>query len=214
MRQAIDLTPRVCREAMARRSRLRRWTTAYVVALCLLAGGWLWGSAGQQSLVSRRDRLSEEVQLRWERNVEVQRLLDEIATSEKAVTRYYSLAWPIRVTEVIEAIGAALPRSVTLGSLTATPRTKTRHDQSSGSEKTVESYLVVELEGITRDRQAVATLVDGLERNPLFETVSLDYTRTVRVDHLEARTFRLSCEVNLLSKYSFTSAEEAVGGDG
>jgi len=43
MRQAIDLTPRVCREAMARRSRLRRWTTAYVVALCLLAGGWLWG---------------------------------------------------------------------------------------------------------------------------------------------------------------------------
>ncbi len=208
MKHAIDLMPRSCREAIGRRARIRRWTSAYIVAAGVLVGGWVWGSAGQQGMSSRRDRLAEEVKLQWERNDEVQRLLDEIATSEKAITRYYSLAWPIRVTEVIDALGAAIPSSVTLGQLTATPRTKSRHDSATGMEKTHEAYLVIELEGITRDRKAVADLVSGLESNPLFETVTLDYTRTIQIDHISARTFRLNCEVNLLSKYAFAGLDE------
>jgi len=203
MNGPIDLMPRACRQALGRRARIRRWLVAYIGTGSLLLSAWLWVGNDQNSVLSERSRLVLEVERRWSQDEEVQHLIAEIQDVESAVTRYNSLAWPIRISEVLDAVGAAVPTSVTMKSIMATPRTEQKRRTRNTTEFVQRSHLVIELEGIAIGDRDVALLVKGFEKNPLFDRVTLDYTKGTIVDGIEGRSFRVTAEIDLLKQYTF-----------
>ena len=149
---------------------------------------------------------------RLSRNEEMQGLLGEINDLEEVIRRYNVLAWPIRVSEVIDVLGTLTPEAVTLRSLAMTPRELRKRAASTGEEH-VESLLVVELEGVGPSDIEVAVMVSGLEAHPLFARVSLDYTRMGEVEEQIVREFRVTGVIDLDARYEFITAG-APEGDG
>jgi hypothetical protein len=213
LNQTIDLMPASCREWLGRRLRIRRWTLSYLMTICALAGAYAWIGAGETSRRAEMSRLSSELKQRWLRDEQVQSLLKEIQQVETMVTRYNRLAWPVRVTEAIDAVGAAMPDAASLTSLQITPREEQVRVpvKKSGNEKPADSgprtFMVLEMEGVARTDQDVALLVAGLEKRGLFARVALDYTRALSVDGTDSREYRLTCEVDLSLRYAVVSAE-------
>jgi len=207
MSTLIDLMPSRCRESLGRRARVRRWITAYV-CFASVVGAVQWVQHSRRvSLELEHARLTGAVQQAWDRNLEVQRLLREIQEAEDAITRYNRLAWPVRVSDVIDAFGATMPTSVSLTTLAITPREERRAPapRRAGESTPAEApktFMVIEAEGVSPDDAGLAHLVSGLEASPLFSKVSLDYARSGAVDGVEARVFRLTAEIDLSVKYS------------
>ncbi|HBS29080.1 MAG TPA: hypothetical protein DEB06_06435 [Phycisphaerales bacterium] len=206
MSRPIDLLPSACRETLGRRARVRRWIIAYGAVVTMLAGGVVVSGAGLGERARQRASLAEEARRRWERDEEVQRLLREIAAAEQNITRYNRLAWPIRVSEAIDALSAALPRSVSVSNLLVTPREEQARALRGLPAAPARSVLVIEVEGISPSDREVAALASALEVNRVFSAVRMEYTRSTSVDGVEAREFRVVCEVDLLSKYQFVDA--------
>ena len=140
-------------------------------------------------------------------------MLSEREVVEAEITRYNSLAWPIRLTEVIDAVGEAVPDGMTLTSLMATPRHTRYQRQATRDGKERQSNLVIEIEGVAPVGRAVSTMVHGLENNPLFPLVTLEYSRAILVDGITARSFRVTCEIDLGGRYKFVNAEPSWQGD-
>ena len=213
MNQSMDLMPASCREWLGRRLRVRRWTLAYLATACSLTGAYLWTGVGASGRGAEMARLSGELKQRWMRDEQVQTLLREIQQVETMVTRYNRLAWPVRVTEAIDAVGASMPDAASLTSLQITPREEQGKVpvKKTGNEKPAEvgprTFMVLEMEGVARTDQDVALLVAGLEKRGLFSRVALDYTRALSVDGTDSREYRLTCEVDLSLRYAVASAE-------
>ncbi len=214
MNASMDLMPETCREWLGRRLRIRRWTIAYLAAITMFMATHIavgMGSAGRDAELSR---LSSELKQRWMRDEQIQRLLRDIKEVETTVTRYNRLAWPIRVTQAIDAVGNAAPGAVTLTTLYITPREEQPRVPVKKSGTLAEapagprSFMVIEMEGVARGDQDVAQMVAGLEGNRIFSRVSLDYTRAVTVQKTEAREFRLTCEVDLSLRYAVADLPE------
>lgn len=216
MNRSLDLMPASCREWLGRRLRVRRWTLAYVAAIGSLAGAYLWIGAGDSVRREEMTRLSSELKQRWQRHEQVQGLLREIQEVETMVTRYNRLAWPVRVTEAVDAVGASMPAAASLTSLQITPREEqVRVPVKKSSDAAIpdagsKTFMVLEMEGVARTDQDVAQLVAGLERRGLFSRVALDYTRALIVDGTDSREYRLTCEVDLSLRYAVVPEE---GGD-
>lgn len=216
MNQCVDLMPASCREWLGRRLRVRRWTLAYMVTICAMAAAYAWIGAGESGRRAEMSRLSGELKQRWMRDEQVQGLLREIQQVETMVTRYNRLAWPVRVTEAIDAVGASIPGAASLTSMQITPREEQARVpvKKTGNEKPLDAgprtFMVLEMEGVARTDQDVAVLVSGLEKRGLFSRVALDYTRALSVDGTDSREFRLTCEVDLSLRYAVVTAE---GGD-
>jgi len=211
--QRIDLMPRTCREVLGRRVWLRRWAGVYALVIVGLIAG-LWYASGHTSrLASRRDALTDTREIRWAQNEQAQALHAEIESLRRRIERYNRLAWPVRVSEVIDTIAGVVPEGTTFLSLSATERVErpSRRRASNGaSEEPPEprSILITEFEGVARDDAAVASIVSGLQGIALFRSVVLDYARNATVDGIGARTFRITCEIDLSRKYRF---EEVAG---
>jgi Tfp pilus assembly protein PilN len=218
--RAIDLMPTACRESLGRRAMIRRWTLVYCGTVALIVAA-SWALRFGETIRSReRDSLSEQVKVNWSRSEVVQRLIKEITEVEAAITRYNTLAWPVRAHEVVETIGAVMPPEVALTDLAITPRQEQRTARQrppSGRGKPEEQeperfFMVIEMEGVAPDDEPVARFVQGLETSPLFSRVALDYTRTRALESGDVRGFRVTCEVDLSTRYSFVSAT-ATGGE-
>jgi hypothetical protein len=183
---------------------------AYGVGVLVVIGAW-WGSGvGLGERRAEVDALRARVQEKWERNEEAQGLVEEIEAISATIMRYNRLAWPVRVSRVIDTIAGEMPGSATLTTLTFTPREDTVRPPSGArgkdAEPRVERYLLVELEGVAPGDGAVARVVSGIERHPLFERVVLDFARSVEIDGVEARSFRATCRVDLDERYRFADA--------
>lgn len=211
MSYAIDLMPASCREWLGRRLRIRRWTLCFVFTVLGLAGAngiFRMGSAERQEEIQR---LTSELKQRWMRDEEIQRLLKDIKTVETTVTRYNRLAWPVRVTEAIDAVGASIPPSASLTTLQITPREESSPSRKASADPDApgpRTFMVLEMEGVARSDQDVAQLVSGLERRRLFSKVALDYTRAINVDGVDSREYRLTCEIDLSLRYAMAAAPE------
>ncbi len=217
MSMLIDLMPDRCRESLGRRRRVRRWITAFLCASAIFGAVHWTQHARSASLEREHRRLADSVKEAWDRNQEVQRLLVEIQHAEDSITRYNRLAWPVRVGDVVAAIGATIPPSVSLTSLAITPREERRaaaprkpgDAQAAAPAEGPKTFMVIEAEGVTPDDAGLASLVSGLEASPLFSKVSLDYARSGVVDGIEARLFRLTTEIDLSVRYSLSQTGSA-----
>ena len=216
--QRIDLMPQTCREVLGRRVWLRQWTGVYALVIAGLVVG-LWYAGGRASrLAARRDSLAETREVRWAQNEQAQALHGEIESLRREIERYNRLAWPVRVSEVIDTIAGVAPEGVTLLSLSVTERVErpSRRRESKGkADEPPEprSILITEFEGVARDDAPVASIVSGLQGISLFRSVVLDYARNVTVDGIEARTFRITCEIDLSRKYRFVDVAGVPDGE-
>ena len=218
MSGGIDLMPASCREWLGRRVWVRRWIGIYTTTVMALAlGGWILNTTNatrELDLVSMRD----EVRRRYAQNDEVQALLAAIRSVEGDITRYHRLAWPVRVGDVIDAVAAGMPESVSLTELAISPRDEKKPPRSqtarqragaaaAGGDDPVRDlprqFLVLEIEGMARTDSDVALLASSLEENPLFSRVGLDFARTKDIDGIEGRQFRMTCEIDLGARYAF-----------
>ena len=209
-----DLLPERCRAIFARRRARRWWTRAYVigVTMALSASGAMYLHARSQAV--RRDALAVRVEEHWNRNEEAKRLREEIAELESAITRYQRLAWPVRVTDAIGVLGPLVPPEATLTALTIVPRQERvesagqsgrrgSRDRSAAATRTI---LAIEMEGIAVSDEVVATVVRGVEASALFSSVQLDFARSREVDGVEAREFRVTCQIDMSRRVVFVDA--------
>lgn len=219
MRGRWDLMPESCRLVFSRRRRVRQWLVIYALTLAVLSSmiaGLLWNNAAREK---ERDALSDQVEIHWMRNEEARDLLGQIRDLESSIARFNRLAWPVRISDVIGVLEPVIPESTTLTSLTFVPRQERvvtpAPDKKKGHRKQQEeqrSLLAMQIEGVARDDLDVARLVSALDDHPLFATVSLEFARSASVDGVDARAFRLGCEIDLDKRYSFLA--EAGEGEG
>lgn len=218
MSRAVNLMPESCRLALGRRERIRRWTIIYTgMVVVLTAGAWVLYQ-GQGARIARREALARELREAWDRNEEAQQLIARSRELSEGIDRYTRLAWPVRVSEVIDALSAELPKGVSLTSLSMTPREEGRRGRAPGGSKGKDgagkkpesrSFLVVEMEGVSPSDSEVAGYVSALDQHPLFESVAMDYARSSKVRTTEARAFRVTATINLSREYAFVDATGA-----
>ncbi len=211
MNSTINLLPANCRETLRRRQTVRRWIAMYACTIVMLWLAFMMVSAGRGSLVVERDKLSARVQENWERNVAAQKLVDEINEVETRIERYTELAWPVRMSEVVNEIAAVTPSSVTLTGLTFTPREERKRSRDKKGKDEVKTRLLVEVEGVVVNDMEAATFVSGLDTHALFGSVVLDFSKQRDIDGVDGRAFRMTCQVDLSSRYAFVDATAEVG---
>lgn len=209
----VDLTPSGFRATQRARRAARAWVGLYVGTALVLAGSYVGVTAGRSQRERERDHLAGQLKQEWERNKEAQRLLGEIHRVEETITRYDRLASPVRASDVVGTIGSMLPPSITLTSLTLTPRqdritvpAAPGSDSKKKTEVRTLNYLAVELEGVVTTDGELAGLVLALESCPLFDRVAMDFARSTEVDGTPARAFRLSARVDFTKHYAFLPA--------
>ncbi len=218
MSRAVNLMPENCRLTLGRRDRIRRWTIIYAGVVAVLGSGAWVLYQGQGARIERREALTRQLREAWDRNEEAQRLLTRSRELGDAIDRYTRLAWPVRVSEVIDTLAAELPKGVSLTSLSMTPREEGRRGRTAAGSKGKDSadrkpesrsFLVVELEGVSPSDSEVAGYVSALDQHPLFENVAMDYARSSTVRNTEARAFRVTATINLSREYAFMDANSA-----
>lgn len=204
-----DLLPPSCREDFIRRKVRRRWIIAFCVGAVAIASAHSVVSLRLSGTESKRDALRARVQDRLYHNEEASNLLTEIRDIEDRLTRYNEIAWPVRMSEVLSSVGSIVPEGVTVSALTLSPRVdRVRTPARNGkpaSDRT-ERRLVIEIQGYAVDDVTVAHIVSGFDKNPLFRTVALDFSRYRDVDEVDAREFRVQAEIDLDTRYSFADA--------
>lgn len=211
-----DLLPNRCRSIFARRRARRWWTRAYVIGVtaALSASGLMYLHV--RGLEARRATLAVRVEEHWNRNEEAKRLRAEIRELEGTITRYQRLAWPVRVTDAVRVLAPLVPEESTLTALTIVPReervdgsgqTVRRGSRGQGGVQT-RTILALEIEGIALTDDEVARFVRGVEANPLFSSVALDFARSRDVDGVEAREFRVTCQIDMSRRVLFVDAQE------
>lgn len=209
--------PESCRLVFSRRRRVRRWLVTYAMTLLLLSTVIVGLVLSNAARARERDVLSDQVEIHWKRNKEAQALLGQIRDLELSIARFNRLAWPVRVSDVIGVLEPVIPDSTTLTSLTFVPREEKvaapakKGEKKKGKKDSVRSILAIQIEGVARDDLDVARLVSALDDHALFSTVSLDFARSCDVDGVDARAFRLSCEIDLDKRYTFVAAAGTSG---
>lgn len=211
----IDLIPQSCRVALGRRARVRRWIGAYALGIGAVIAAYASTAASEGVRARELDALRREVRLKWEQNEEAQKLWKQIQELEDTIARYERLAWPVRVTDVIASIAEQLPESISLTSLTLTPRQESTATAGRGrgkdkkNEPQSRTILAIEVEGLAPTDLELSHFVSGIEAHPVFRNVVLDFARSRSVDGVDARSFRVTCEVDLSARYTFVDATGA-----
>jgi len=147
-------------------------------------------------------------------------LRHELESVQQFANRYERLAFPLQVSDVLASVVNLLPDSVTLDevNLDAGARVIGRGPRSQGVASTAVGagaddpprLLIGEVSGFAADDQQIAELVSALETTPPFENVSLDFSRSRRVNDRDAREFRLSFRIDLDDTYHVTHMDDRV----
>jgi len=220
---SIDLMPLSIRERSQARLRAGQFIAFAVVSMTLTI---IAATHSSISLASAQERLfeaaaqAEQVFAIEARSAQLRHELDSI---NEFTRRYDRLALPLNVGDVLATVVNALPESVTLDQLDldAGSRVIGRTARSRSQGSNVESgdapprVLTAEISGFAANDQHIAELVSRLEAMKPFEAVSLDFSRSRRVNDRDAREFRVSFRIDLDNNYRVTrpTAEEIAHAD-
>jgi len=204
-----DMLPPACRERFSRRRRVRLWVTTYALTIVALIATSLALSLRARELDHVRNRLAEQVRERWLRNEEAVALVDEVRRLQADITRYNRLAWPVRVSDTIDAIAPLVPRGCTLTALTLAPQEASRR-RDRDDDEAEGLRLGIEVEGVAPSDAEVAEVVAGIDASPLFSGVKLDYAKSRDVAGVLARQFRIKAYVDLSTQYVLVDEPEGV----
>lgn len=207
MSQLIDLMPENCRRKLGQRSEVRKWSAAYVALIAVVAVYTSLLTVMERSRLGEVRALRSQVQLDAGQRELAAALEKQIEQLEAGMRRHDLLAWPVRMGDVVTALGQATPDSVSLTSLNVTPRQERVAGRTRGAETDERPEagrrMVIEIKGHAPDDMHVASFVAGLEGHPLFRRIAVDYTRQTELRGNSAREFGLSCEIDASQRYTF-----------
>jgi len=197
------------RRKTSQRSRIH--AVAMGVLLTLLAGLWVVDANTNAALAGQAEALDLEREVAELQRAEIAQLNAEAAAMRHAASIHEELGQPISHTQVINAMGATLPESVTLTrlsiqtlrppALTVEQARKAKEgiapSKKGKSEAPPADRLEVTLEALSPDDVTVANMVASLTEHPLFSKVIIRYSRAVQWDGVHARQFELSMWVTL-----------------
>lgn len=133
------------------------------------------------------------------------------------------IAHPLELTAMIATIVNELPESMTIDRIDLDAGTRGaqrsgRSRQSATNEPAPPRMLVGEIAGFAASDDQIAELVRRMQDMPVFQSVSLDFSRTRAVRNRSAREFRVSFRVSFERTYvldaKLASAPEGGGGGG
>lgn len=203
---SIDLLPDAIRQRSQAGVRMGQFVVVAVASLAALViasthSRLLLRSMQQQYQAATTE--SNQVFATEARAEELRRVLEET----KSFTDLYDrVALPLDVSAVAASIINVLPESVTLDQmdLDAVARVTNRSPRSKGVESKEPApprVLTGEISGFAASDTHIAELVSKLESMPPFRDVNLDFSRTRRVNEIDAREFRLSFKIDLDTPY-------------
>lgn len=207
MRQhAIDLMPAAIRaqsQAGMRRGRFIVGAMVTFAALAVAATHSRLTLSIEDSALALAKTQAEEV---YSVESQIAQLRDSLGHTQAFIELYQSVAYPMDVSSVIATVVNTLPESITLDQLDvdAGAKAAVRSPRSKGldaKEETPARVLTCEVSGFAASDEHIAELVGRLEAMPPFHTVSLDFSRTKKVNDRDAREFRLSFKIDLNQPY-------------
>jgi Tfp pilus assembly protein PilN len=217
----INFLPDSYLRNQSRQRRIYRQCTLVLLLIIALTGWWL-AQYGRTEAV-RRYALSLEAEVVAARNqmneLNKLRLEQQQLTHQLNIQR--ELAQPVSHTQIMAVLAQLLPPSVGLTDVTmavdqpaptavASTHTSSKRKQSKQqtAPRKTPSFVRVDLVGLAPDDLAIANLVGDLSEHPLFEQVTLRYSRSIEFQNLMGREFRIMIAVPLDCQYEITASTE------
>jgi len=209
MRQhSIDLLPESIRlraEVGLRAGRFIAGTVAGLGLLVVVATHSLLTLTSAQDQLFGTSAQAEHVFITEAKAAELRRVMKQ---SQEYSELYRRISLPVDVSAVLATVINAMPDSVTLdqfdldaGAKQMALSSRSKHDDTKTAAPRV---LTGEVSGFAANDMQIAQLVSNLEQSPPFKDVSLDFSRTRRVNDRDAREFRLSFRIDLDVPYAVT----------
>lgn len=209
----IDFLPQTYHEERAQRARqFRRWIMILLVGITLVG----WGVARQREsaeLAWRADGLETQAAATLIKQSEMDKLRQEKTSLDYQIKIQGQLDQPVAVTQAVNVLGRLLPPSAGLTRVqirTHRPPPIPLLDPDEGKKKRKskakpqplpENYLEINVYGLAPDEIVVAQLMNVMSDHPIFEKVTMYYSRTEERDGLIASRFHIGAKAPLDRKY-------------
>ncbi len=206
----INFLPLRLIQSQRRQSRMfRELLVVGGVLLCCVV--WYGGQQGHNAslehlVVAKQDELVAAQQ----RTVEVQRLTAQREDLQYQLQIQQRLTRPITHSTLLAVMTDLLPDSLAITELTLvaqTPVSQPRHQKGQGAKTSRKAsppkpqLMHVQIEGVSPSDVDVANLVGGLSEHPIFSNVKMRYSRAVKLQHVQARQFRVEMDILLDRRY-------------
>lgn len=222
---SIDFLPPTYHAERARQGMAhRRWVLIVLTALAL--AGWAAARHKQSAdLAWRAAAIETQAGTTQQKRSEMEKLRAERKglIYQQKVQR--QLSQPVAVTQAIATLGRQLPDSAGLTSIRVIahrPPPKPMEDPDDKKSKrptkkkpdadapAPRDYLAIEVQGLAPDDVTVANLVNTMSEHPLFEKVTMNFSRVDTRGELISRRFQISAEVPLDRHYVPTARSAGV----
>lgn len=211
----IDFLPQTYHEERARRAQVfKRWVMILLVALTLVG----WGVTRQRDsakLAWRADALEAQAHATLVKQSEMDKLRKEKTSLAYQMKIQQQLDQPVAVTQAVAVIGQLLPPSAGLTQIKIQthrpppiplpdPDANKKKRKSKGKdfpEPPAEDFLEIDIYGLAPDDIVVAQIMNVMSDHPIFEKVTMHYSRTDERDGLISSRFHIGAKVPLDRKY-------------
>jgi hypothetical protein len=211
----IDFLPKSYHQERARHAQLyKRWVVILLVAATLVC----WGGSRQRSsakLTWRAETLETQAQSIRQKQSEMAKLHTDRKSLVYQLKIQRQLDQPVAVTQAVAVLGQLLSDSTGLTRVrinTHRPdpiplsdpgekKNRKSNRKSKDIPKLVRDYLQIDLYGIAPDDVVVAGLVNDMSDHPLFEKVTMFFSRAEENDEIISREFHVGAEVPLDRRY-------------
>lgn len=208
MTQMIDFMPESSRARHVQRQRTRQWIVLYVTTIVGMALSWALLGVAERRMRAGVFAQQAHLQMVSHQRTRAAEIRSRVARLLAEQARHDALVWPVRLGGVIESVGEVVPETVTLTSLSITPR-QLRRLGAMPSRANDDSRLAVEIRGVALTDLDLATFLAGIEEHPLFSSVAVDFARETTVAEQPVREFGVTCEIELSVRYRFEDGAPA-----
>jgi hypothetical protein len=205
----IDFMPESSRARFTQRRRTRQWVVLFATTVAGMALSWALLGVAESRMRAGVFAQQAHLQMVSHQRTRAAEIRSRVARLLAEQARHDALVWPVRLGGVIESVGQVVPETVTLTSLSITPRQLRRLGAVAASSSGGESRLAVEIRGLAMTDLDLASFLAGLEQHPLFSSVAVDFAREARVGEQPAREFGVTCEIELSVRYRFEDGAPA-----
>lgn len=203
MSQMIDLMPESSRARFRQRRRTRQWIVLYATTIGGMATSWVALGIAENRMRAGVFAQQAHLQMVSHQRTRAAQIRSRVARLLAEQSRHDSLVWPVQLGGVIESVGSLVPETLSLTSISITPRQLRRLGAAPSGGGQADSRLAVELRGVALTDLDLAAFLSGLEEHPLFSAVAVDYAREAKVGDITAREFGVTCEIELSVRYRF-----------
>ncbi len=212
----IDFLPQAYHEERIRNARRhKRWFMILMVAVMLVG----WGISRQRQsseLAWRADALEAQAYATKQKQSEMTKLQMERKSKRYQLKIQRQLDQPVTVTQAVAVLGQLMPDSSGLTRVKVKthrpapiplPDPDEKKNKRNSRRKPavdpeqVKDFIQLDVYGIAPDDVAVANMVNSMSDHPLFEKVTMHFSRVGERNELKGRSFRVGAQVPLDRRY-------------